>query len=930
MKLHQEITEILNAEPIPLTPSEIAERINQKNQYRRIENNDLSSLQIQSCILDFPSIFQSIGGRIILVSDRRWQDFLASYWYIVNILRSIFSNAELQYVIAALFLYRRLIDISDQYVVTLENEKSLTLHDIKNGYVTSLDWWQSLKIFDQENNFPLPIFSDLHSALRKLDKKTLDDVWEMLRRTNTTIFSPAEYVLAFEHLIEINVSENYRSDLIRTPPQIIELMSSILNPQSGTVYDPVCGIGGLLTEFRKRQSGEIKLKGNELNFSVAQLAFMNMILHGEKNPDIRAINCFTELASSATYEYIIGDLPLSTIPSSPSFHELAQQWHLHFPKEGKGFSAMLLFVVSKLSRRGKAVVTVSDSFLAAGGVDERLRRLLIEEDLIECVISLPANILKPYTNGKASILVLNKSKPSYLLDHVKFIDASTNKYKIHGVDTTKLVHDYRDRKTDGTHLQIVPTSRILEQSTLQVSFYTEGFHETEDLFREGKAVLLSELVEIRSGANLIQKDSAANTEGTPYVRIENLEKDILDMYLSSENLVNNIIDIMPYKRAYFSDEILMVARVGDYLKPTYFKPGRNLPSIITHANVISLKPLSKHSFSIEYLYYQLYSPFIQRQLEQKRKGAVMPFIGLKDLGKLVIPMMPLVAQQIFISSQKANIIASERERVNQRLKLVGFEEEGIRKESDIVSTLVHELRPKLVGINSIIEKIRRIVDKHGLSALTEYESIDEVIDPDLMEMIEAPENYNLVSLCEKLGKDSLHLNDTLSDVQKVMGFTLNSEDFLETDLLGFLNDYFSEKRIDIGNKFHFEIKGAHVKVELNRSSFTHVIDQLILNAQKHGFLDESPDYRIVFSVREDKDRRVAIIDYSNNGSPFALSEQEFIGFFHKSKGSDGSGIGGNFVYRVLKAHGGDLSIKENLKRGFSMKMEIPLNQEKYE
>jgi signal transduction histidine kinase len=439
---------------------------------------------------------------------------------------------------------------------------------------------------------------------------------------------------------------------------------------------------------------------------------------------------------------------------------------------------------------------------------------------------------------------------------------------------------------------------------------------------------------IRRGATLVERDTVTHPESIPFVRIENLERDILDMGLSAEGFRSYIDDPSPYERAVVSSEALLVARIGDNLKPTYFRPTKSLPAIIVHSNVLILSPLpGMHSAQInfEYLYYQLYSSFVQKQVERKRQGAVMPFISIKSLKSLLIPFMEPSAQAEFVATQKANIIATERERVNQRLKLIGFEERDIQKESDIVSTLVHELRPKLVGMHSLAKKIARIVERRGLADLAEYDNVlDDNIDPALEGLMLPAENMPMGELGEKLVKESEDLSKTLSVVQHVMNFTLKREDLSHVDLFQFISEYFVARAVDINETYSYEVRGASVMVDINLRSFEQLLDQLLANAMRHGFKTASLSNRVSFSIREDKERRIAMIDYSNNGSPFVLSEQDFVGFFHKSKDSIGSGIGGNFVYRVIKAHGGDLRIREGAKKGFFMRIELPLRRDRYD
>jgi signal transduction histidine kinase len=931
------IAGLLEAEKRPLTASEIAEYLRSSKVLARDDDSAYSATEVLNHAENFPSVLQIIDGWIVLTADRKWQTFISNYSYIAALLRQTLTLADLQFVVAAFVFYKRLIDFRDSIAYPLSPTEDLLKFTEENSPSAFLDLLRSLNELDKQIGSSIRIFSELSRQLVRLPMRTVREILTSLRDFETRDFSNNEFVIAFAYMFDISDgSPNRKPTLVRTPQYVVEIMTSLLEAKRGVVMDPVCGAGGLLARVAQTSLGDVHVRGYEVNERSARFAYMLLLLQTGILPDVSVANCFSDLNADTSYDYIVADLPLISAADSYELADLAEQYHFRLPKSSRSFAPMLLYVYTKLSRRGKAVLTVSESFLSSGGLDESIRQMLIAEDAIEAVISLPPNSLRPYTNGKASIIVLNKSKPSYLLGHIKFIDAAEAKHrsKSSTFDALEIIDSYRSKEPGGRNYQLVNLESVRAANTLQVAFYTEKFHQVHELFSERGAIHLGDLVLIRRGATLVERDTVTHPESIPFVRIENLERDILDMGLSAEGFRSYIDDPSPYERAVVSSEALLVARIGDNLKPTYFRPTKSLPAIIVHSNVLILSPLpGMHSAQInfEYLYYQLYSSFVQKQVERKRQGAVMPFISIKSLKSLLIPFMEPSAQAEFVATQKANIIATERERVNQRLKLIGFEERDIQKESDIVSTLVHELRPKLVGMHSLAKKIARIVERRGLADLAEYDNVlDDNIDPALEGLMLPAENMPMGELGEKLVKESEDLSKTLSVVQHVMNFTLKREDLSHVDLFQFISEYFVARAVDINETYSYEVRGASVMVDINLRSFEQLLDQLLANAMRHGFKTASLSNRVSFSIREDKERRIAMIDYSNNGSPFVLSEQDFVGFFHKSKDSIGSGIGGNFVYRVIKAHGGDLRIREGAKKGFFMRIELPLRRDRYD
>lgn len=908
MQLLEEIEDVIKKHP--LTPSEITEEIN----YKRSRKH--SVLDIIETVKRNQETFQEINGKIVSISEHKWKELIRAHWYLLSTLQAIYKSHELNFLIAALFYYKRLVDMHKEDC-THNNTANPGNYNWNSSSSRPLSaWLDSIQAARHQKEYDLNLFNDFYSLLSKCPPERSDDIINMMQKVDTLLFSKNEFSTAFEYILETRTPSTQKNYITGTSPQVSELMAKLLNPKTGVVYDPVCGIGSLLGHVSRISDSHHHIKGSEIQISNAQIALMNLEMHGITSYEITLENCLDEIHDGNHYNYIIGDLPLNGYASHRS------------PWKEKGFIPLLEFVISKLSEQGKAVLTVSDSFLVSQGKEQNYREYLLQNDLIESIISLPAGSLKPYTNGKSSILILNKTKPSFLINRIKFITAENlaPASQIPILDISNILEQYQEKSTDSLNSQIVSIDEAASQKSLSASYYTEEFKEAGKLLKGGKARKLGELVEIISGTTT--RDNQALSEDIPLIKIESLEKDILDMRLSSEKSNSYIARTKQSEKSLIKEESLLIARIGDNLKPTIFKPSKATPEVITHNGVLTLRPFPKSSLDIEYLYYQLYSPLIQKQVEQRRIGTVMPFISKRLLSEIIIPMMPLDSQREFIATQKSNLISAEKERVTQRLRAIGFEEENLQKENELISTLVHELRPKLVKINSLSNKLIRIIEKHKISSLAQYDEEELGLDDDLMGLLEKPENFNIGTVSQKIAINSKELNDTLSLVKEIMTLNLKPSEFIKTKLLSFLSEHLRDKTIERPHKYKIEVKGHEIEAKIHQASILQVIDQLVANAEHHAFPSPSSKDRITFNVKEDKERKIAIIEYSNNGKPFTLTKSDYIQFFTKSKSSNGSGIGGNYIYRIIRAHDGDIEIDENKVKGFSMKIEIPIKDER--
>ena len=173
------------------------------------------------------------------------------------------------------------------------------------------------------------------------------------------------------------------------------LMINLLEVKSNEeVFDPACGIGGFAVELAAKvyenPKLDFKFTGQDINHDIVNICKMNMILNGLNDFKIFNVDSLENPANpDIKFKKIISDPPLG----------------LRTKVTKNNFFDVMLPV---LDNKGKLVTTITPSFLfyKAG---KRLREQLIEDDLIECVISLPSGL---YLNTTIipHILILNKTK----------------------------------------------------------------------------------------------------------------------------------------------------------------------------------------------------------------------------------------------------------------------------------------------------------------------------------------------------------------------------------------------------------------------------------------------------------------------------------------------------------------------------------------
>jgi type I restriction enzyme M protein len=235
-------------------------------------------------------------------------------------------------------------------------------------------------------------------------------------------------------------SSGKRGGEFYTPGQVGKLGARLLAPQPGeTGYDPTCGSGGLLLQLldegRRLHGGQVRtisLFGQELTPETWAIARMNMFLHGAGGQativqgDTLASPAFLDGPSLRRFDVCIANPPFS---SKNWGHERLKAGGdpfgriKHLPTKTRGEMAFVQHMVASMSERGRLAVVLPNGCFFRDGAEQSIRKDLLDSDLIEAVIQLPADIFYG-ASIPACWLVLNRAKAAPRADRVLFIDAS--------------------------------------------------------------------------------------------------------------------------------------------------------------------------------------------------------------------------------------------------------------------------------------------------------------------------------------------------------------------------------------------------------------------------------------------------------------------------------------------------------------------------
>jgi type I restriction enzyme M protein len=279
-----------------------------------------------------------------------------------------------------------------------------------------------------------------------------------------------------------------------TPPEVSTLLAKLLAPKPGDrICDPTCGSGSLLIKVAAEVGGDnFSLAGQEMNGSTWALCMMNMFLHEVDSARIEWCDTLNspkliEDDQLTKYNIVVANPPFSLDKWGAEKAETDRfnRFWRGVPPKSKGDYAFITHMIeTSLDTDGKVGVIVPHGVLFRGGKEGLIRRKLIEENLLEAVIGLPANLF--YGTGiPTSILIFNKAKKT---TDVLFIDASREfsrektQNKLRKDDIKKIVSTYKgfDAKDKYSH---VATLKEIEEAefNLNIPRYVDTFEEEAEV-----------------------------------------------------------------------------------------------------------------------------------------------------------------------------------------------------------------------------------------------------------------------------------------------------------------------------------------------------------------------------------------------------------------------------------------------------------------
>ncbi|WP_430934019.1 N-6 DNA methylase [Saccharicrinis sp. 156] len=285
------------------------------------------------------------------------------------------------------------------------------------------------------------IFGDAQwSNKNKLSDRLLIDLIEHFSQyiLANSMVDPDLLGNAYEYLIKHFADlTNKKAGEFYTPRSVVRLLGLILDPHEGeSIYDPACGTGGMLLECIQhlKENNEddrtLRLYGQERNLTSSSIARMNMFLHGIEDfqifrGDTLRSPAFFAADGLKTFDCVIANPPFSLKDwgadmwvNDPYGRNIAG-----VPPKGNGDMAWVQHMIKSMNSTGRMTVVLPHGALFRKAAEGKIRKALLEQDLLEAVIGLGPNIFYG-TQLAACVMVFKLNKAVDKKGKVLFIDAA--------------------------------------------------------------------------------------------------------------------------------------------------------------------------------------------------------------------------------------------------------------------------------------------------------------------------------------------------------------------------------------------------------------------------------------------------------------------------------------------------------------------------
>ncbi|MCK9491327.1 MAG: type I restriction-modification system subunit M [Sulfurimonas sp.] len=368
-----------------------------------------------------------------------------SLWESANKLRGTVESSEYKHIVLGLIFLKFVSDtyearreqlIADGKEAFVDMVEFYTMENV--FYLPEISRWSYIKQHAKQDDIALKIDTALSTVEKNnpslkgalpdnyfsrlgLDASKLSSLIDTINNINTIQDKGSDIVgRVYEYFLsKFAIAEGKGKGEFYTPKSIVNLIANMIEPYKGKIYDPACGSGGMFVQsvkFIDAHNGskkDISVYGQEYTATTYKLAKMNLAIRGiSANLGSVAADTFSKDQHK--------DLKADFIMANPPFNQ--KDWRgvnelvddprwsgYETPPTSNANYGWILNMVSKLSQNGVAGFILANGALSGGGEEYKIRKKLIENDMVESIVILPRNMFYT-TDISVTLWILNANK----------------------------------------------------------------------------------------------------------------------------------------------------------------------------------------------------------------------------------------------------------------------------------------------------------------------------------------------------------------------------------------------------------------------------------------------------------------------------------------------------------------------------------------
>ena len=433
----------------------------------------------------------------------------------------------------------------DEYVDTFfvpERGRWNQLKDLKHDIGAELN--KATETIEEHNSSLEGVLVSIDFNIKnKLSDKKLQDLLSHFSRhrlRNEDFENPDLMGGAYEYLIkQFADSAGKKGGEFYTPSEVVKLLVSLLKPRAGMkIYDPTIGSGGMLVTTRHYlidhgdNPSNLSLYGQEMNLNTWAICKMNMFLHGVFNADIRKGDTLRDPQHISAGELQVFDRVIANPPFSlkkwgkdEADNDAYGRFPYGTPPKDSGDLAFIQHMIASLNSEGMMGVVVPHGVLFRGSSEKKIRKGILEDDLLEGVIGLPSGLF--YGTGiPAALLIINKQKSPERKGKVFFINGELefeegkNQNKLRESDIQRILDTFDGYEDEKRYAKVISIDEIRENDyNLNVRRYADTSPPPEQF--DVRAILRGGIPVSEIEDNYIQETLQGMDVSSVFVRRDN-------------------------------------------------------------------------------------------------------------------------------------------------------------------------------------------------------------------------------------------------------------------------------------------------------------------------------------------------------------------------------------------------------------------------